>query len=238
VSSLDDPEVVRREYATDAGLSGRIAAYRFAEGPDARRLLFEAVAEARPRRLLDVGCGRGEIAARFQHELGCDVVALDQSEHMVELTRARGVEAVVGDVQELPFADASFDCAVAAWMLFHVPDVDRALAELERVLVRGGRLVAVTNSADHLRELADALGVEPISRSSAFSGENGEELLLRYFGPVQRREAYGSIVFPGRAEAQAYVDASALYGGRQLPLFEGELRASRLPVVFVAEKAA
>ena len=44
-------------------------------------------------------------------------MAVDQSERMVELASARGVDACVGDVQELPFADESFDCAVAAWML-------------------------------------------------------------------------------------------------------------------------
>ena len=44
---------------------------------------------------------------------------------MVELARARGVDARVGDVQELPFADGAFDCVVAAWMLYHVPDLDR-----------------------------------------------------------------------------------------------------------------
>ena len=48
--------------------------------------------------------------------------------------QARGVHAVIGDVQELPFPDADFDCAVAAWMLYHVPDLDRGIAELARVL--------------------------------------------------------------------------------------------------------
>ena len=44
---------------------------------------------------------------------------------MVELARARGVDARVGDVQALPFEDESFDAALAAWMLYHVPDVER-----------------------------------------------------------------------------------------------------------------
>ena len=66
---------------------------------------------------------------------------------MVELTCSRGVEALVGDVQALPFDDGSFDAAVAAWMLYHVPDVDRPIAELAPVSRPGGRLVAVTNSA-------------------------------------------------------------------------------------------
>ncbi|MEX0675357.1 MAG: class I SAM-dependent methyltransferase [Gaiellaceae bacterium] len=228
---LDDPEVVRAEYASEARLAARKAAYRFAEGPDPREIAFAAVAEARPRRILEVGCGEGELAERMQRELGAEIVALDQSERMVELTRARGVDARLGDVQELPFEDDEFDAAVAAWMLFHVRDIDGALAELARVVGPGGRLVAVTNGEEHLRELRELLGTG-VSRYS-FSGENGSELLERHFARVERRDATGWIAFPGRAAAQAYVDASK-WG--QLPEFEGPLRVRRAPYVFVADK--
>ena len=231
---LDDDRLVRDEYATDAGLAGRIAGYRFAEGPDAREEAFRAVAEARPRRVLEVGCGQGWLSERIQRELGCQVVAIDQSEHMVEITRARGVRAEVADAQDLPFDDGEFDCAVAAWMLYHVRDVDRALAELARVLRPGGRLVAVTNGRDSLRELIELLGVERVDYS--FSAENGAAQLQRHFAAVERREAYGWVVFPSRKEAQEHVDHMILWGGRQLPDFDGPLRVRRAPVVFVAEK--
>jgi SAM-dependent methyltransferase len=232
---LDDPKLVRNEYATDTGLAGRIAGYRFAEGPDAREETFRAVAEVRPSRVLEVGCGQGWLSERILRELGCDVVAVDQSEHMVELTRARGVDARVADAQDLLFDDGEFDCAVAAWMLYHVASVDRALAELSRVLRPGGRLVAVTNGHDHLRELTDLLGVERAEYS--FSGENGAAELRRYFLQVERRELFGWVVFPSRAEAQEYVDHTIIWGGRQLPEFDGPLRVRRAPVVFVAETA-
>src|SRR6266581_1282352 len=92
---------------------------------------------------------------RLRNELGVTVIGVDQSERMVELQRSKGIDARVGDVQKLPFADGEFDVALAAWMLYHVPDLDRGLAELARVLRPGGRLVAVTNAEDHLRELWD-----------------------------------------------------------------------------------
>ena len=77
---------------------------------------------------------------------------------MVELTRARGVHAVVGDAQALPFSDAQFDAVLAASMLYHLPDLDAGLAELRRVLRPGGRLVAVTNAPDHLAEIWQLTG--------------------------------------------------------------------------------
>jgi SAM-dependent methyltransferase len=237
VTRLDDPALVRREYATEAGLLGRAAAYRYATGPDPREIALAAIREAAPRRLLEVGCGPGVLAERIAHELGVDVVALDQSERMIELTRARGVEAVVGDAAALHFADASFDCVVAAWMLYHVADVRGALAEFARVLRPQGRVVAITNSVDHLRELRDVLG--NAGAESSFSAENGAELLRAHFPIVERRDAFGWIEFPDRDAAQAYVDAASKFADRrrELPQDLGPLRVWRGPVVFVADKS-
>lgn len=233
MTRLDDPRAVRAEYASETRLAARKAAYRFADGPNPIEIAFSAVAEADPMRILEVGCGEGELAERMLRELEVEVVAIDQSERMVELTRARGVDARVADVQKLPFGGGEFDCAVAAWMLFHVADVDRALSELARVLGPEGRLVAVTNGGEHLQELHELLGTEP-SRFS-FSAENGGELLGRHFAHVERRDATGWIAFPGRAAAQAYVDASLSAWG-ELPEREGPLRVRRAPYVFVADK--
>jgi SAM-dependent methyltransferase len=233
---LEDPDSVANEYASDERLAKRIAAQRFGKGPDARELAFAAIAEARPRRVLEVGCGRGELAERIASELGAGVVAVDQSAHMVELTRARGIEAHVGDVQQFDLPDAAFDGALAAWMLYHVPDVDQALAELARVLRPGGRLVAVTNGADHTQELYSLLGLE--RPRTTFLAEDAPSLLARHFERVEVRDARGWIVFPSRTEAQEYVDASiVLFGHGQLPPFDGELRVRRSPVVLVADKA-
>ena len=189
--------------------------------------------------MLEVGCGRGELAARILAETSAELVALDQSERMVELARARGVDARVGDVQALPFPDSGFDCAVAAWMLYHVPDLDRGLSELARVLRPGGRLVAVTNSEDELCELWAPFGERP-KRSHPFSAENGEPALRRHFARVERRECRGTVTFADWDAARAYVASSTTRAhlADELPRFEGPLVATRLSVVFVVETAS
>ncbi len=232
---LNDPAVVRREYADESGLSARIAAQQSAGGPDPRQVAFDAVAEARPRRVLEVGPGRGELAERMVRELDAEVVAVDQSPRMVELTRARGVEAIVGDVQDLPFASGQFDVVLAAWMLYHVPDLNRALRELRRVLRPDGRLVASTNSSWTMPELWGTVTSEPWS--SPFSAENGEGALLQHFTIVERRDVRGTVTFPDWRAARDYVAASPTRGelADRLPRFEGPLRVSRHVVVFVCE---
>jgi SAM-dependent methyltransferase len=231
---LDDPAVVREEYADESRLAARKAANQSGEGPDARETVFEAIAEAKPRRVLEVGPGEGELAQRMRDELACEVVAVDQSERMVELTRERGIDARLGDVQALPFDDGEFDCAVAAWMLYHVADVERALGELARMLRPDGALIAVTNRRDHWRELKELLGIEGFS--TTFDAEDAEGLLSRHFARIDRRDVPGALTFPGRAEAQQFVDATVVFAGRTLPAFDGSFRVRRSPVVFVAHK--
>ncbi len=182
---------------------------------------------SRPRRILEVGCGEGELAERMSRELDAAVVAIDQSERMVELTRARGVEAQVGDVQDLGFADGSFDCAVAAWVLFHPADLDRALAELARVLRPGGRLVAATNGPDHVRELYDLVGREP--PVTTFNAENGAESLGRHFERVDRLDVHGWLLFPDAAAAQAYVDSMVVLSGTRARASRGRFAPAGHP---------
>jgi SAM-dependent methyltransferase len=187
--------------------------------------------------VLEVGPGKGELAEQIARELRAEVVAVDQSERMVELTRSRGIDALVGDVQKLPFDDGEFDAAVAAWMLYHVPDVDRAIAELHRVLRPGGRLVAVTNSVENLIELWSLVGEAPKS-DYAFGRENGENVLRRRFARVERLDADGEVTFPDRAAAHAHVAASPTRGhlADRLPHFAGSLIARRRVSVFVADR--
>jgi SAM-dependent methyltransferase len=237
LSALNDPRLVREEYASERGLLGRRAAYQHATGPNPAELAFEAVAAVAPTDLLEVGCGPGDFAARIQQELGAAVVAIDVSERMVELARANGVDARVGDVQQLGFPDGRFDCAVAAWMLYHVADVSRALDELARVLRPGGRLVAVTNSLDHLQEVRQLVGAP--RWTFAFSGENAPELLQDRFANVQAVDAGGEIRFPDRQSVLEYLESMRTIWPRDTPVpaFELPFVVRRRPVVLVADKA-
>ncbi len=203
---INDPQSVQEQYASEQNLRARQALYEEDEGPHPWVVLWEALVEGAPRRVLEVGGGPGELSERMQRELGADVAYVDISPHMVGLARERGVDAHLGDVQALPFADESFDTAVAAWMLYHVPDLARGIAELARVLDPGGRLVAVTNSERHLFELRDLIAY-PAREFELFSRENGEEYLRPSFSHVERRDADGLVTVRDRAKLAAYQES-------------------------------
>lgn len=234
----DDPAVVRCEYADEAGLRTRAAAYGGAlGGDDARAVAFAAVVERSPRRVLEVGCGWGEFAERVAREASGEVVAVDISPRMVALARARGVDARVADVQALPFADGQFDCAVANWMLYHVSDVDRALAELARVLRRGGRLIAATNALDHLGEMWALVGRDRRREPVRFFAETAEPFLRRHFARVERRDVRGVVRFPDRDAVRRYIGASVAHAhlADRVPPLTRPLDATRAAAIFVAE---
>lgn len=237
-SPLDDRAFVQAQYETEDNLRARKSAYESAEGDDPRQFALEAVTEAAPRRVLEVGGGEGELAERIRDELGVAVIGVDQSERMVELQRANGIDARRGDVQALPFTEGEFDVAVAAWMLYHVPDLDLGLSELARVLRPGGRLVAVTNGVDHLQELWELARRDTSVRSFTFRSDNGEETLRRHFAKVTAREARGWLTMDTETIRRFAASWDALAGLVDVEPLDEPLRVRRHSTVFVAEKAS
>lgn len=171
-------------------------------------------------------------------ELGAEVVAIDISPRMVTLTSERGIETNLGDVQELPFGDAEFDCAVAAWVLYHLADVDRGIAELARVLKPGGTLVTATLGEGNMAELWEAVG-DHATRDLSFGWDNGEQALRKHFAEVERRNAEGTVVFPDREAMRRFVAATITRAhlADRVPQVTGPFRARTSHVVFVARKA-
>jgi SAM-dependent methyltransferase len=210
-----DPEAVAEEYASEEALRERWLAYsELLEGPDEREIVRTRILAARPRRLLDVGSGFGELCAWANAHLDAEVVAVDSSPRMVELSAQAGAAAVLADMRELPFPDGSFDCVVACAVLYHVPDPERAIAEAARVLDAGGLFLATTGSDDeHERDLAwQALFAEeiPAEPPLSFSRENGRDLLRRYFHRVEQLDCDAILVFPTRERLVRYVRALVL----------------------------
>ena len=98
------------------------------------------------RRVLDIGCGEGQVS-RLAAAGGAEVVGLDYAWAQVSEARARGggpryLRAAAGG---LPLASGSFDAVVACLVFEHIRDVDDAIAEVARVLQPGGRFTFFLN---------------------------------------------------------------------------------------------
>jgi SAM-dependent methyltransferase len=209
----------------------RAALWSRRTGPSAFDVAFDALSALRPRRVVEAGCGDGAFAARLQ-AVGIDVTAVDQSEQMVQLARARGVDARVGDVRSLPFADGEFDAAAANFMLYHVPDVEHALAELARV---APRLVAATNGYDQLREMWDLVGRDLGERRLLFMRETGTDLLRDHFADVRMIDLPATVEMSAD-DMRRYIANSVAHRhlAERVPDFGGTRRITASTAVFVA----
>jgi len=97
------------------------------------------------QRVLDVGCGPGALTGELVKRLGAKAVsAVDPSESFVATAceRYRGVDMSHVAAEELPFADGSFDAALAQLVVHHMSDPVRGLVEMARVTRRGGVVAA------------------------------------------------------------------------------------------------
>ena len=132
-------------------------ARRYDELRDSGKLWWEAVdvivreADLRGRRVLDVGCGTGALAAALAERYGCKVWGVDASPEMIEVARERvpaGVGLRVGTAEALEFKDGWFERVVMTFSVHHV-DRPRAFSEIHRVLQPGGILAIGTFDPSH-----------------------------------------------------------------------------------------
>ena len=137
-------------------------------GPQMREYaaLADRIAADRPGRVLDWGCGWGQVTALLQ-ERGVDVRPFDYrpdepAAGEASLDRYPGIVCSFSpDPVALPFDDGSFDAVLSCGVLEHVQDPDASLAELHRVLRPGGRLYVtkLPNRTSYLEWLAKRLGL-------------------------------------------------------------------------------
>ena len=144
--------------------------------------------------VLEIGCGTGSIWIGHEEIVsGCGKLILtDLSEGMLEaaeknLGERENMEYRKADIQSLPFMDESFDVVIANSMLYHVPDIEKGLREVRRVLKKGGVFYCATygehNFTDRLAQWFK-LGGENFNPNHNFTMQNGKEKLSRSFEAV------------------------------------------------------
>lgn len=110
-----------------------------------RARAVQMLAEWKPRRVLDIATGTGDLALDIMRGLpGVEVLGTDFCEPMLEIARRRGLrETLVADALHLPLEDAQFDAATVAFGLRNMADYAEALREFRRVLRPGGHLLVL-----------------------------------------------------------------------------------------------
>jgi ubiquinone/menaquinone biosynthesis C-methylase UbiE len=246
--TYSDPEYVTRQYRDASNLEARIALHeRFSTNPyGLPRWIFDHFELPDEATILEVGCGPGVLWTGNLDLLptGWTATLTDASPGMVAEAEARlgsggRFEFLVADVQELPFERERFDAVVANHMLYHVPDRERAFAEITRVLRPGGTLYAATNGERTQAEMGWMQRILDPSRPTEgyffgnlleFSLENGAGQLSPWFSEVTRRRYEDSLdVTEVRPLVEYLLSGSAAdTAARELDADEFDRRVSEL----------
>lgn len=177
-------------------------------------------------KILELGCGSGDLWYKNKHNIREDlnITLSDFSTAMLEGTKER-LSSINHkfiykeiDAQNIPYEDESFDIVIARHMLYLVPDIEKALLEIKRVLVKGGTFYVTTNSCDSMTELNklvemfdSSMGLNNNGLCERFDAANGQPLLETYFNEVNMDILRGNIVV-NDAEAIVAYKASTIKG--------------------------
>lgn len=228
---INDPQRVIQHYKTKDNLDIRIRTHEQYTQPkidfiswvldQSRWLGLETV--------LDIGSGSGNYVNAVQKRTR-SYIAGDMSAGMLA-TIAGDISRIQLDAQQLPLSQASVDVVLANHMLYHVPNLDECLRQVQRVLRAGGRLIAATNSRNNMAELRHlimdigrkddkslTLSVEQLNLVTGFNLENGQALLQPFFSKVDRFELNSALVFPSAEPVLAYMGSMQEYYMSFLPI--------------------
>lgn len=229
----NDPQAVGRMYLNEEALRIRQETHELYSEPklDFTEWALDSVSWQGDEMVLDVGSGPGRYYAALHERFpdiqyySCDLFAGMVKSHPYKNTLA------LADAQRLPYPDATFDVVMANHMLFHVPDVERALRELRRVVKPSGFVMATTNSIHTMPEfqalmrraitLLSPPGTAnvrvPGQHTDPFTLESGTRLFGRQFFAVVRYDLPRALIFPTPEPALAYLNSTRSVREAELP---------------------
>lgn len=149
-------------------------------------------------KVLELGCGFGNLWTNNKGKIPKDaaIILSDFSRQMLNKTE-ENVSKInhkfhfqLIDVDKIPYDDETFDIVIANHLLYLLPDFNKALKEICRVIKSGGIFVASTNSKRYMKELEDLLRKSKLPvhlqyTKCPFSLENGKKFLLKYFSKIR-----------------------------------------------------
>jgi SAM-dependent methyltransferase len=230
LGSITGADYLSDQYDDGGRLAARQSLWRLRPGPTLQDLAVELAALEGDETVVDVGCGTGAYLSRLrsQGHRGL-LLGLDLSAGMARESRGYAPTAIA-DVQAVPLRDGSVDVALCMHMLYHVPDLPRAVRELRRVVRPGGTLIAATNGAGHTAELdvvlatsvAEVVGTRPTPFEwsfSRFSPQVARDLLATVFPEVEVHDV--GVSFPV-TDVAALVDYLASLTPESVGVSRGE----------------
>ena len=200
MNAMNDKALVEKQYQSASNLNARISIHdKYSVNKQGfGNWIVSNYKIEKGMRVLELGCGTGSMWKNQENVIGkCkELILTDLSEGMLSTARENvgdlpGVTYRMVDIQDIPFEGSSFDIVIANMMLYHVPDLQKGLSEVARVLKDNGTFYCATGGEHGIMEYVAGLlkpyGVDYRANSN-FSLQNGAPKLSQYFFSVEMRE--------------------------------------------------
>lgn len=205
MSEINDTEVVKQQYANASNLNVRISIHdRYSTNKIGfRNWIVSNYRIDKGMKVLELGCGTGTVWKDRETIINsCSKLVLsDLSEGMVAAAKENlsdydNIEYRVLDIQKIPYENETFDVVIANMMLHHVPDINKGLAEVRRILKKNGVFYCAAYGehgiTEYISNLLKPYGAENRENKS-FTLQNGRQILAQYFSSVEMREYIDSL---------------------------------------------
>lgn len=219
MSKINETSVVKNQYATANNLNTRISIH---DKYSTNKMGFGNWIVSNYRmhkgmKVLELGCGTGDMWKNRESMISdcASLIISDFSEGMVAAAKENigdyaNVTYKVLDIQAIPYEDETFDAVIANMMLYHVPDLDKGLAEVRRVLKKDGSFYCATYGEhgiiEYLSKIFAAYGVEDHINKN-FTLQNGYSILSRVFAKVEKLEYIDSLKVTNMDDMVEYIDS-------------------------------
>lgn len=166
-------------------------------------------------RILELGCGTGDMWNSKLHLLdpSIELLLTDFSENMVSAVKDAfngngNISYNVVDIENIPYGDCRFDRVIANMMLYHVPNLDKGLSEVRRVMTGDGYFYCATYGEHGIMpfivdSLKDYGAIDTTNKN--FTLQNGYDILKRYFSRVERLDYEDSLAITDMDDLLDYI---------------------------------
>lgn len=205
MAAVNQPETVQKQYQMTDNLNTRISVHeKYSTNKTGfGNWLFSHYDFSSGNKILELGCGTGDLWKSKLHLLDKSTLLTltDLSENMVHATKntlgdQNNISYAVVNIEEIPYNNNCFDQVIANMMLYHVPDLNRGLSEVNRVLKKDGYFYCATYGENgiipFIADLLKDYGITDTTNKN-FTLQNGNRILKKYFSEIRRLDYEDSL---------------------------------------------
>jgi len=210
------------QYKAPHNLTSRMNLWSYGLNPESfQKWIFSKLQLQDDEQILELGCGTGQLWLENSKDIPSksSIILSDFSKEMVIKAKENlqplnlPLKFEIIDAETIPYPNQVFDVVIGCHMLYHIPDIEKALRSINRVLKPGGRFISTTISQRHIQELKDFLSEfglyseERMELFNEFRNETGRAVLEPFFSDIKFYEYVNPVIIYSADPLMRYIES-------------------------------